>query len=102
MADDKSNKGYVAKWPFKRPKLKGGGGAALTIQKGEIKYIDARGLVDDPGDLYGDEFAVEIASITDQCKEELESKDIKLKWYRMEITQLTEGGIAIVLYGEEE
>jgi len=30
---------------------------------------------------------------------ELESKGVKLKWYRYEITQLTNGAVAIMLYG---
>jgi len=37
-----------------------------------------------------------------QIQEELASKNIKLKWYRYEITQLTNGAIAIMLYGDEQ
>jgi len=37
-----------------------------------------------------------------QIQKELESKNIKLKWYRYEITQLTNGAMAIMLYGDEE
>ena len=35
-----------------------------------------------------------------QVQEELTRKNIKLKWYRYEITQLTNGAIVIMLYGE--
>jgi len=38
----------------------------------------------------------------DQIKLELKKKRIKLKWYRYEITQLTNGAMAIMLYGDEE
>lgn len=34
-----------------------------------------------------------------QIKEEIKGK--KLKWYRFEITQLTNGALSITLYGEE-
>lgn len=37
-----------------------------------------------------------------QCQEELKYKSITLKWYRYEITQLTNGAVAIMLYGDEE
>jgi len=37
-----------------------------------------------------------------QIKEELELKKVKLKWYRYEITQLTDGAVAIMLYGDEK
>jgi len=37
-----------------------------------------------------------------QIQKELEDKGIKLKWYRYEITQLTNGAMAIMLYGDEE
>lgn len=37
----------------------------------------------------------------DQIQTELESKKIKLTWYRFEITQLTNGAVAVVLYGDE-
>ncbi len=39
---------------------------------------------------------------TNQIKEELESKKIKLGWYRYEITQLTNGAVSITLYGDKE
>ncbi|KKM61410.1 hypothetical protein LCGC14_1532010 [marine sediment metagenome] len=35
-----------------------------------------------------------------QIKEELDNKKIKLKWYRYEITQLTGGALAVMLYGD--
>ncbi len=38
----------------------------------------------------------------EQIKKELMLKRIKLKWYRCEITQLTNGAIAIMLYGDEK
>ena len=38
----------------------------------------------------------------DQIQVELKKKRIKLKWYRYEITQLTNGAMAIMLYGDEE
>ncbi len=38
----------------------------------------------------------------DQIKHELKEKKVKLSWYRYEITQLTNGAVAIVLYGDEK
>ena len=38
----------------------------------------------------------------EQIKQELKEKKVKLKWYRMEITQLTNGAVAIMLYGDKE
>jgi len=35
-----------------------------------------------------------------QIDDELTEKNIKLKWYRYEITQLTSGAIVIMLYGD--
>lgn len=37
-----------------------------------------------------------------QIKEEINIKNIKLKWYRFQITQLGNGALSITLYGEEE
>lgn len=37
-----------------------------------------------------------------QIEEELKSKGIKLKWYRYEISQLTNGAMAIMLYGDSK
>ncbi len=37
-----------------------------------------------------------------QIQEELKDKKIKVKWYRYEISQLTNGAIAIVFYGDEK
>lgn len=37
-----------------------------------------------------------------QIQEELKEENIKLSWYRYEITQLTNGAVAIVLYGDKE
>ena len=37
-----------------------------------------------------------------QIKQELKDRKIKLKWYRFEISQLTNGALAIVLYGDEK
>lgn len=37
-----------------------------------------------------------------QIKEELKEKKIKLKWYRYEISQLTNGAMVIMLYGDEK
>lgn len=39
---------------------------------------------------------------TNQIEEELKIKKIKLSWYRYEITQLTNGAIAIMLYGDRK
>jgi len=36
-----------------------------------------------------------------QIRDELDEKRIELKWYRYEITQLTNGAVAIMLYGDE-
>lgn len=38
----------------------------------------------------------------EQIKKELKTKKISLKWYRYEITELTNGAIAIVLYGDKK
>lgn len=35
-------------------------------------------------------------------QEELTGREIKLKWFRYEITQLNRGALSITLYGEEE
>ena len=37
-----------------------------------------------------------------QIEEELESREIKLSWYRYEITQLTSGAVSITLYGDRK
>ncbi len=37
-----------------------------------------------------------------QIQEELKEKNIKIKWYRYEISQLTNGAVAIVFYGDEK
>jgi len=37
-----------------------------------------------------------------QIKTELAKRNIKLKWYRYQITQFSNGGMAIMLYGDEE
>ena len=38
----------------------------------------------------------------DGIKDELKEKEIKLEWYRYEITQLTNGAVSITLYGDEK
>jgi uncharacterized protein YbjQ (UPF0145 family) len=38
----------------------------------------------------------------EQIQTELKKRRIKLKWYRYEITQLTNGAMAIMLYGDEQ
>lgn len=38
----------------------------------------------------------------DQIKEELEEKGVELKWYRYEMSQLTNGAMVIMLYGDEK
>lgn len=37
-----------------------------------------------------------------QIQDELKKKKVKLKWYRYEITELTNGAVAIVMYGDEK
>ena len=37
-----------------------------------------------------------------QIQEELKEKKIKVKWYRYEISQLTNGAVAIIFYGDEK
>jgi len=37
-----------------------------------------------------------------QIKEELKNKNIELKWFRYETTQLTNGALSILLYGEKK
>lgn len=39
---------------------------------------------------------------TNQCEEELKEKKITLKWFRYEVSQLTNGAVAIMLYGEKK
>ena len=38
----------------------------------------------------------------EQIQKELKEKKIKLKWYRYEVTQLTNGAMAVMLYGDEK
>lgn len=38
----------------------------------------------------------------DECWKEVKEKGIKPKWYRVEMNQLTNGAMAIILYGETE
>jgi uncharacterized protein YbjQ (UPF0145 family) len=38
----------------------------------------------------------------EQIKQELEKSNIKVKWYRYEISQLSNGAMAIMFYGEVE
>lgn len=37
-----------------------------------------------------------------QIQDELNKNKIKLKWYRYEITQLTNGAVSITLYGDRK
>jgi len=37
-----------------------------------------------------------------QIEAELKEKKIKLKWYRFEIAQLTNGAMSVTLYGDEK
>ena len=37
-----------------------------------------------------------------QVEQELKLKKIKMKWYRYEITQLTNGAVAIMFYGDKK
>jgi len=37
-----------------------------------------------------------------QIQKELDDKNIDLKWYRYEITQLTNGAVSITLYGDKK
>jgi len=37
-----------------------------------------------------------------QIEEELKQRQTKLKWFRYEISQLSNGAMAIMFYGEEE
>ena len=37
-----------------------------------------------------------------QITDELEEKDIELKWYRYEISYMPNGSMAIMLYGDEK
>ena len=37
---------------------------------------------------------------TEQIEEELKIKKLKLDWYRYEITQLTNGAVVLMLYGD--
>lgn len=37
-----------------------------------------------------------------QINDEIKKRRIKLKWFRFQITQLTNGAVVIMLYGEEQ
>ena len=37
-----------------------------------------------------------------QIQDEIKERKIKVKWYRYEISQLTNGAVAIVFYGDEK
>ncbi len=39
---------------------------------------------------------------TTQIEEELKKRKIDLEWYRYEITQLTNGAVAIMIYGDRK
>lgn len=43
-----------------------------------------------------------IQKAIDEIQTELKTKKIKLEWYRYEITQLTNGAVAVMLYGDEK
>ena len=43
-----------------------------------------------------------IQKAQDSIEEEIQQKQLKMKWYRYEITQLTNGAMAIMFYGECE
>lgn len=38
----------------------------------------------------------------EQIKDQIKENKIKLKWYRYEITQLTNGAVSITLYGDDK
>lgn len=38
----------------------------------------------------------------EQIQKELKEKKIELKWYRYEMNQLTNGAMAVMLYGDEK
>lgn len=42
-----------------------------------------------------------ISKAMKEIEEEIEAKDIKLKWYRYEISSITGNAMAVTLYGEE-
>jgi uncharacterized protein YbjQ (UPF0145 family) len=37
-----------------------------------------------------------------QINDELSTKNIEMSWYRYEITQLTNGAVAVMLYGDKK
>jgi len=43
-----------------------------------------------------------IAKAQEQIEQELKEKKIKLKWYRYEIAQLTNGAMSVTLYGDRK
>ena len=43
-----------------------------------------------------------IAEATEQIHSELDDEGVELKWFRYEISQLTNGAMAVVLYGESK
>ena len=43
-----------------------------------------------------------IEKATDQIEEELFDRDLEMEWYRYEITQLTNGAVAVLLYGDKK
>lgn len=38
----------------------------------------------------------------DQIEEEMVEQNIELEWYRYEITQLTNGAVAVLMYGDKK
>ena len=43
-----------------------------------------------------------IKNAQQQIENELKEKQIRLKWYRYEIAQLTNGAMSVTLYGDEK
>lgn len=41
-----------------------------------------------------------LSNAFEEIDKELESQDFKMKWFRYEITQLTNGAVVVVYYGE--
>ena len=47
-------------------------------------------------------YEVMVQKGVEQIKQELEKSNIKVKWFRYEISQLSNGAMAIMFYGEVE
>lgn len=86
----------------------------IQVKKGDKKMINitkvvTRNFIMDIVAKYQNMFGMNLTGYEkmiekgiNQIKTELKQKKIILKWYRYEISQLTNGAIAIMLYGDKK